>query len=179
MFGLKATTTAGMMGAVAGLLFLIVMLAAPRHGIITRLLHQRRLSGRIVREDILGVLYRLEEREGQALPAEPANLPLTMVAGGGSVAGAVARLRREGKLTREPAGIALTDAGRAEARGIIRAHRLWETYLEQNLPLPLDHLHAPAERLEHVTDVAMKEKLAEATEHPQRDPQGKQVPPDM
>lgn len=43
-FGYKSTTTAGMMALAAGLLFVIAALCGPRHGIITKLIHRRRLS---------------------------------------------------------------------------------------------------------------------------------------
>ncbi len=73
-------------------------------------------------------------------------------------------------------GYRLTSRGRDEARQLVRAHRLWEGYLQTNLSLPVDHLHAPAERLEHVTSPAMCEQLAGDAE-PQVDPQGKTIPP--
>jgi Mn-dependent DtxR family transcriptional regulator len=58
----------------------------------------------------------------------------------------------------------------------VRDHRLWEGYLQSNTTLAVDHLHAPAERLEHVTSPAMREQLAGDAE-PQTDPQGKSIPP--
>lgn len=44
VFGYESTTTAGMMALAAGLLFIIAALCGPRHGIITKLIHRRRLS---------------------------------------------------------------------------------------------------------------------------------------
>ena len=35
----------------------------------------------------------------------------------------------------------------------------------------------PAEKLEHVTSAVMREQLADPTEQPQTDPQGKPIPP--
>ena len=131
----------------------------------------------IVREDILGVLYRVEEQtaRGQA-GMTAAQFNDALEAGRPQIARGIGTLEREGKLDRLGDAYALTDAGRGEAQDMIRAHRLWESYLEQNLTLPVDHLHAPAERLEHITDEAMRQKLAEATAHPEKDPQGKTVP---
>lgn len=40
----RSTTTSGMMAAAAGLLFVIVWLLAPRHGVVSRMLRQRTLS---------------------------------------------------------------------------------------------------------------------------------------
>jgi len=217
VFGFQDTTTAGMMATVAGLIFTGIMLLAPKQGIVMRVLDQRRLSRRIVREDILGLLYRVEEQAmpgsvarpdatgsplpvlstqgesvdrgtGSGLPvasSTPASalsaLTLTQFNGAlthqqGAIRGGVHQLLRQGKLDQQRGAYALTGPGRDEARAMIRGHRLWESYLEQNLPLPVDHLHAPAEKLEHITDSAMRAKLAEATNDPAIDPQGRQVP---
>src|SRR5690606_34010922 len=67
-FGFPDTISAGAMPAVAGLLFLGVMLLAPRHGVVSKLGHRALLSIRIIREDVLAELYRSEE-EGQATAA--------------------------------------------------------------------------------------------------------------
>jgi Mn-dependent DtxR family transcriptional regulator len=40
----------------------------------------------------------------------------------------------------------------------------------------VDHLHASAERLEHVTDASMRSDLARATDKPRMDPQGREIP---
>ena len=58
----------------------------------------------------------------------------------------------------------LTNAGRQAAAELIRSHRLWETYLDSHLDLPVDHLHAPAERLEHLTDASLRDRLAAASD---------------
>jgi manganese/zinc/iron transport system permease protein len=178
VFGFEDTTTAGMMATVAGLIFTAVMLVAPKQGLITRLLERRRLSNRIVREDILGLLYRVEE---QAAAGGIGGMTLVqfdeaLQSGPRPIGRAVAQLVGQGKIDRTGQSYALAAQGRSEAQDMIRAHRLWESYLEQNLPLPMDHLHAPAEKLEHITDEAMRRKLAEATSDPEKDPQGKSVP---
>ncbi len=47
IFGYESTTTAGMMALAAGLLFALAALFGPRHGILSKLLHRRRLSAEI------------------------------------------------------------------------------------------------------------------------------------
>ena len=67
------TNTAGMMAVVAGALFVLTMFAAPRHGLISKMLHQAALRLSIVREDVLGVLYRFEEwRQPERPPPDAA-----------------------------------------------------------------------------------------------------------
>jgi manganese/zinc/iron transport system permease protein len=86
-------------------------------------------------------------------------------------------LLRRGQVVRSNGGLRLTDAGRDAARQLVRSHRLWEGYLQKHLNLPADHVHAPAERLEHVTSAQMVEELDERMDRPGLDPQGKPIPP--
>ena len=46
-----------------GVVFVVVWVAAPRQGVLSRMLHRTRLGLRILREDVLGLLYRLEEAD--------------------------------------------------------------------------------------------------------------------
>ncbi|MGB7158446.1 MAG: metal ABC transporter permease [Tepidisphaeraceae bacterium] len=170
------TNTAGMMAVVAGLLFTLAMLAGPRHGIVSKLVHRTTVTLRVAREDLLGLFYRHEELHGTERPALAAQVMKEAVVGG-PVLGRVAlhTLMRRDEIERQGGGFRLTSRGRDEARQLVRSHRLWEGYLQSHLNLPVDHLHAPAERLEHVTSPAMREELAEGAD-PQVDPQGKSIP---
>ena len=73
--------------------------------------------------------------------------------------------------------VQLTDAGRRLGNSLVRAHRLWETYLDQHFELPADHLHEPASRIEHFIGPALQEKLARELEVRQVDPHGRSIPP--
>ena len=176
-FGYPDTSTAGMMGVAAGVLFTIALLASPKHGIISRMLARVVLSMRIAREDMLGLMYRLEELRGGGEPYTAAATMLREGKGVGRFTSAVAirdMLRRR-QVSRTAGGYRLTEQGRVAARLLVRSHRLWEDYLKKHLNLPIDHVHAPAERLEHVTSPAMREELD--ADRPATDPQGKSIPP--
>jgi Mn-dependent DtxR family transcriptional regulator len=73
--------------------------------------------------------------------------------------------------------IQLTSAGRGAARSLIRAHRLWETYLDTHFDLPRDHLHEAAERMEHFLGAELQEELATELADRAIDPHGKIIPP--
>ncbi len=60
-WGYADTSTAGMMAVMAGLLFLLALLFAPRHGLLSRARARLSLRLRILQEDVLGCLYRMEE----------------------------------------------------------------------------------------------------------------------
>ncbi|NKB23108.1 MAG: iron chelate uptake ABC transporter family permease subunit [Kiritimatiellae bacterium] len=176
-WGLPDTSTAGMMAVVGGLLFFVALIASPRHGVASKLLHRFWLSVRITREDVLGILYRIEEfqpvRNHGVVPRILRDAKQT-----GPVIRwlALAQLMQAGKVKKASSGIQLTSKGRVHARNLIRTHRLWESYIEKHFVIPIDHLHAPAERLEHVTDPDMQKLLLEKTTNPQKDPHGKNIP---
>lgn len=145
--GLRGSVNiAGSMAVVGGLLVALAAVASPSHGWIARAARRRRLGLRIGVEDLLGVLYRLEEHGRAAADAGV----LRGAMGGASAAGrARRRAGREGLVRASGSGVTLTPAGRERAAGVIRSHRLWETYLVHELGMRPDHVHEPAERLEH------------------------------
>src|SRR5262245_53011631 len=143
---LFASNMAGMMAIVSGGQLLLAALFAPRHGVIARWLRQVRLAVRIAKEEVLASLYRREEGAPTALEAD------LRAHGISSWVARLAfwRLRRWQLIEATAQGaLHLTPAGRLHAEEVVRSHRLWETFLEQNLDLPPDHLHAPASRVEH------------------------------
>ena len=177
MFDHESVSTSGMMAVAAGLLLGLAMLFAPQQGVISRLIHRLRLGQRITREDILGMLFRLE-RGGQAV-ALPDMSQILRISGGAGPIGfrlALRSLANDGKIMRDGDKYQLTETGRTEARQIIRSHRLWEMYLHQFVNLPPEELHFPAEQLEHITDASMQDRLAATTDSPVLDPHGSDIP---
>ena len=86
-------------------------------------------------------------------------------------------LLRRGQLRRVNGHLTLTDEGRRRALSLVRAHRLWEAYLDENLSLPRDHLHDVAHRMEHFLDPELQEELAREVRHADVDPHGRSIPP--
>ena len=70
-----------------------------------------------------------------------------------SVTAMAKRLAELGLVERAPyRGVVLTQAGRRAALEVLRHHRLLERYLAETLGLPLDEVHAEADRLEHALE---------------------------
>lgn len=176
-FGYADTSTAGMMAVVAGLLFTLALIFAPRHGVLSRLYQQFKLSLRIIAEDVLGMLYRWEE-----LAVRPGEVDLSRLIS--DVTGcrtwkarvAMILLTRRGRIKRCGANWRLTEAGRLAASQVLRGHRLWEAYLARHAALATDHLHASAERTEHYLTDTMRAALADDVQHVALDPQGRPIP---
>ena len=65
-FGFSGTSTAGAMAVATGFLFVVAWIGSPKHGLLTRAFHRIDLRLQILREDVLGILWRLEERKQEA-----------------------------------------------------------------------------------------------------------------
>jgi manganese/zinc/iron transport system permease protein len=175
-FGFRDTSTAGMMGVAAGVIFLLVFLFAPRHGLISRMLSQAMLALKITRDDILGFLYRYKELATQdSAPVRVDDLRQGLKLGF-SVNLAMWDLRRKGRVTVEREALNLTPTGEQEGRGLIRSHRLWEAYLCDQFDACVADVHLPAHKLEHFTDPSMQSKLDQETGHAATDPHQRKIP---
>lgn len=164
---------AGMMAVAAGGLYLLAVFFSPRHGVLSAMLRNARTTLRIVSEDLLAMLFRLEElSQSRKLGAHEA---VRAVGGGWLPRFGLWSLIRQQLIVSSP-DLQLTDAGRQRAAQLVRSHRLWEAYLVQMLRLPLDHVHAPAERMEHYIDERLRETLATDLGHAAIDPHGREIP---
>ncbi len=168
------TNTAGTMAVVVGGLYIAAALFSPRYGVLASLAANIADALRVVREDLLALLYRWEEiGDKRPLGAREAIQSL-----GGGWRAALARYLSvwRGEVCREGSALALTDRGRQRARALVRSHRLWESYLSAKLGLPADHVHEPAMRMEHYIAPELEAKLtAELSDVPQ-DPHGRPIP---
>lgn len=72
--------------------------------------------------------------------------------------------------------VRLTDAGEKEALGILRKHRLWETFLYEKLNFSWDEVHEVAEQLEHIRSPKLIERMDEFLGFPEYDPHGDPIP---
>jgi len=161
-----STSAAGMIAVVLGVEYLGAVLLAPEDGLLARAAGRLRLAWRVAREDRLAAAWRAEEA-GQTSAAPPS----TWLA-----AVADRWLTVSGGLNREAAGLRLSPRGRREAEMVVRSHRLWETWLGRHADLPLDHLHPPAEWVEHHLGAEMRRRLEAETAGDASDPHGREIP---
>ena len=169
------TSVAGMMAVSVGGLLAVAFLLAPGQGWLPRRLRRLSLAIRIAEEDLLGSLYRAEERQAGgggierpsgAPPHHPAWLRI----------GAGLRLRWRAEVVKSDRTLTLTQRGRGRGRRLVRRHRLWENYLSDLLALPASHLHDPAHRIEHFLDEELTRRIEERLDGPERDPHGRAIP---
>lgn len=164
------TSAAGMIAVVLGLEYLAAALLAPDDGLVSRGLSRIRLAWRVACEDRLAAAWRAEESGSGHVALPAAGAPLRHAAEWW--------LGLRGRLTRDGGRMRLTPTGRLEAEMLVRSHRLWETWLGRHADLPLDHLHPPAEWVEHHLGAAMRRRLEAETAGPGSDPHGRGIPPE-
>src|SRR5271166_5161602 len=94
-----------------------------------------------------------------------------------SVTGMLKRLADAGWIVYEPGtGARLTAQGIAEARRVIRRHRLVELFLTRVLGLDWSEVDAEAESLEHAISPRLEQALAAHLGEPLEDPHGHPIP---
>ena len=94
-----------------------------------------------------------------------------------SVTGMLKRLAEAGWIRYEPGhGAQLSELGIAEARRVIRRHRLIELFLTRTLQLKWDEVHEEAENLEHAVSDRLIDRIDAYLGHPQADPHGDPIP---
>lgn len=129
-------------------LFLLSWVFAPSGGIIPRWKHHKALTRKTALENLLKTLGEL------CLQHDTCHIDQSQLYA------ATGMLRREFQkaltaglddklVQRDGDMLTLTANGKEISSRLMRAHRLWENYLQSEIGLQADHLHDPAEWVEH------------------------------
>ncbi len=145
----------------------------PMRGILPRIRQARRSTERVLIEDTLKHLHNLEIRQRRATLESIAgaiNLPIRRVPD-------LLETMQERELVELQNGdFHLTDHGRDYALHMIRAHRLWESYLADATGYGESDWHGQAEAIEHTLGPDEVEALAARLGNPLVDPHGDPIP---
>ena len=159
------TSAAGMMAVVLGVEYVIAILVAPDDGVVARLVSKLVYLWRVQCEDRLASFWRAEET-GYARHES-------------TVGSLVDRwLRVNGQVQKQENSLILTSQGRVNAEVIVRSHRLWEAWLGRHVDLPVDHLHPPAEWIEHHLGEQVRKRIENELGNEDVDPHGSVIPPE-
>ncbi len=164
------TTPGPAMAVTATVLYLLAAFFSPKKGLVFRFFQKRKLQSRIRLEDVLKLAYR-QQQVGQ----------LTMeglLRGLGFSKGALEEqlqiLRSKNLL--EKNSLTLTEEGREEGRRLVRAHRLWETYLASEMGLTAEQIHDDADKYEHLLTDEILDEVDKTLGYPTTDPHGSPIP---
>ncbi|QIM15538.1 metal-dependent transcriptional regulator [Leucobacter insecticola] len=126
-------------------------------------------------EDYLTLIWKAYEWPG----GEPTTTDMAAQLGvtASSVSANLKKLARDGFIEYEPYGrITLTEIGSQLAIGIVRRHRIIETYLVKQLGLSWDQVHDEADQLEHAVSEVVLARMDEVLGWPTEDPHGDPIP---
>ncbi len=148
--------------------FLVVLFVAPKYGLFFRWMRLRNLVPQQAVEDVLTTVLRNKK---------PASVDIIRkyAVQGKNLDKVLKRMTQDGLLTQQNQDYALTDKGYKEAHTVLRAHRLWESYLE-SIGTPETEVHSIAHRLEHLDQAQTSAYLDEKLGSPKTDPHGKKIP---
>ena len=147
--------------------FLVVLLVAPKYGVLARWQRMHNLIPQQQVEDILTTILRY----GKPTPME---VIVQYVEQDKGLKKALESMIDDGLLEQTAESFSLTEAGDMEARKVLKAHRLWEAYLA-SIGTPKEELHPTAHHLEHISDTNTVDYLDEKLGKPVQDPHGQTI----
>ncbi|MEI6257565.1 MAG: metal ABC transporter permease [Planctomycetota bacterium] len=171
------TSAAGMIAVVLGIQYAVCVVLAPDDGLVSSLCSRGWFAWRVVCEDRLAACWRHEELARGTVSVSRETASATQRP---SLAARLADgwLTFTGRMTRGPQGWRLTERGREAANTVVRSHRLWEAWLGRHAALPLDHLHPPAEWIEHHLGAEVRRRIEAEVGPRASDPHGRSIPPE-
>ncbi len=164
------TTPGPAMAVTATFVYLMTVFFAAEKGLLWRSLRKRRQRSRVFYEDCLKKAFNLHERNA---------LNFETLANELGWSNHMLRKRLRYLVKRKlfyPEKLELTEKGLEAAERLVRAHRLWETYLADKIGLNADQIHDEAERYEHLLPDHLLDEVDEALGFPTTDPHGEPIP---
>jgi manganese/zinc/iron transport system permease protein len=149
---------------------------SPNRGIISRWLLTVRTRQRMLNENILKAMYKLEESSKTKVHSI-----FEIIRDTGldekSVRKGVNRMIIKGLLKKNGNGIyEFTLNGRHYGQRITKLHRLWELYLTSQLRIRTDYVHDDAEAIEHFITPELEKELEALLNYPEKDPHNRVIP---
>jgi ABC-type Mn2+/Zn2+ transport system permease subunit/Mn-dependent DtxR family transcriptional regulator len=166
------TTPGPAMTVVATIIYVLAMLFSPEKGLVFKYFRNRKMKEKILIEDILKQTLRLSERGVVTVEKLSDKLGFSTVA----IRGKLPNLKRKGLIIIHNKTLQLTEEGKNQATRLVRAHRLWETYLVEKMGLTAEQIHEDAEKYEHILTDEILDEMEEKLGFPALDPHGSPIP---
>lgn len=126
-------------------------------------------------ENYLKTIYHLSEGNSHVVTNKELAAKLQVIPA--TITEALKKLHILGLVMYEKSyGTRLSPQGIKMALSIVRRHRIWETYLANELKFGWDEVHEIAEELEHIKNDKLIKRLSEKLGNPNYDPHGDPIP---
>ncbi len=159
-------------------LFTLISVGVGRKkGVLYAYLQQQKNNRKMLKENILKVLFHLGEANGRYYdPRDLTQITDRRQIEGNRLMKGLKWLQRE-KLVILPNEnqVILTEDGVSQGARVTKLHRLWELYLTQYMQLPSDHVHEDAEAIEHIITPEVERELESQLNYPDLDPHDRPI----
>lgn len=160
---------------VVGVVLLVVSAVglAPKIGLLWRWRRRCRQTERVLIEDALRHIREFDER---GLRATRESIAGSLDISRRRALDLTRNMEQRGVIDHDGSSIALTPRGVAMAVELTRAHRVWESYLVDEVGLGLEQVHNIAHQREHTTTPGETDRLEARLGFPHFDPHGDLIP---
>ena len=163
------------MAIFAFLIYILSAFFAPEKGVIAKYFEKRYHQNKIIQEDILKLKFKESKIDQLHTDQIARHLGLKT-----QKLNTVLKKMNRNKLieTRglEKGSFNLTEKGKKRGGLMVRAHRLWESWLVNKAGLRDDQIHQDAEIYEHLLDEDLIDHLDSLLGFPHQDPHGQSIP---
>lgn len=166
------TTPGPAMCVIVTVFYLTAVLFSPKKGIIFRMIRKSKLESQIQQEDILKSLFKSKGIQMSRLDDLANKINLSRQ----KINSHFKKLVEIGKIVVHGEKYVLTVGGKNTAKDLVRAHRLWETFLVDQVGLSNDEIHEDAEKYEHLLNTEILDQLDAKLGFPTTDPHGSPIP---
>ncbi len=166
------TTPGPAMAVTATIIYLLAATFSPKKGLVFRFFQKRKLRNKIHLEDTLKQALKLhqkrelsKEKLSNKLQFSPSLLQKQL-----------SKLNSLNYIKTTGQELSITKKGIEAANKLVRAHRLWETYLVNKIGLTEEQIHEDAEKYEHLLTEELLDEVDEQLGYPKKDPHGSPIP---
>ncbi len=160
------------MTLMGSIIFGLCLLFSPKRGFVMKEISKFRKKYIADQQDILKLIHKQLENNAltlEKLISEANYSPMVLK-------WHLKHLQKNNMLQWVENQIKLTSQGRHEAEVLIRAHRVWESYLVSKMNVPHDQIHEAAETMEHILPKEFVDKIEHDLGYPEIDPHGSPIP---
>ena len=166
------TTPGPAMCVVVTIFYFTAVFFSPKSGLVFKKIRKRNLSLQIEREDIIKFLTKNETIDNSNLVTVGIRLNISE----SKMKQHLRTLNTNDHIIVNSGTHQLTEKGKELGQDLVRAHRLWETFLVDEVGLKGDEIHEDAEKYEHLLDSEILDQLDAKLGYPDKDPHGSPIP---
>ncbi len=166
------TTPGPAMAVTATLFYIIAVFFSPKRGLVFKKWHQFQAKRKIELEDTLKQALKLHEKNNLSLNTLSKRLGFSAK----KTTAYLNKLHQKSLVNFTAKKLIITGKGTEQATKLVRAHRLWETYLVEQVGLSSEQIHEDAERFEHILTDELVDEVEQKLGYPEVDPHGSPIP---